>query len=154
MIQRIQSVYLFLIIVLAGLVFFFPLSTFTIDTVSFDLNIFGLKGDGTSEMEFPAWGKFVPALMAVLLASSSLVSLLNFRNRKTQLKVNSVGLLINLGLMVSIFVLTDSIAKSSGSVQEYAYGAYFPIGSALLFILSNRSIRADEAKIKSADRMR
>lgn len=154
MIQRIQSVYLALIAILAVLTVLFPLAQFNMGSDLVELTVFGLEGIRAAEFDFPAWGTFVPVAVAVLMASSAMVSFFNYKNRKTQLKINGLGLLFNLGLVLCIFILTGEVSEMTGVQEAYAPGAYFPVAAALLFILSNRAIRADEAKVKAADRLR
>ncbi len=153
MIQRIQTVYLFLVFLFAALVFFFPLSIIVAENQTITIKMFELIGVEQGQ-DFSN-----PILIGIfdsLLAFVALVTIFQFKNRKFQIKLNLVSMLLNIGLLISIFYVSDSIAGKFGDnlMPDYQFAAYFPMGSLVFIILANRSIRKDEALVKKADRLR
>lgn len=153
MIQRIQSLYLFLVFILTALILFFPITEFYIQGQSFYLHVFSFENaEGIKGLPNPS----IIGILTALLCISSLGSIFQFGNRKLQVKVNAVSLLLNFGVLGSIFYISDKVAAIDLVFKqpEYTYGAFFPIASVLFIILANRSIRKDEALVKQSERIR
>lgn len=98
----------------------------------------------------------VIGILDTLLAIVALATIFQFKNRKFQIKLNLVSMLLNIGLLISIFYISDNIAGhfGEGLMPEYQFAAYFPMGSLVFIILANRAIRKDEALVKKSDRLR
>jgi peptidoglycan/LPS O-acetylase OafA/YrhL len=153
MLQRIQSVYLFLVFVMIGLMIFFPLAEFESDHIQFYLNIFEFENaDGVEGLPNP----MIIGILTAILGIITIGTIFQFSNRKLQMKLNAVSLLINFGLLISIFLIVDKTAALGqvSDTPEYTYGSFFPMVSVLLIILANRSIRKDEALVKQSERLR
>ncbi len=153
MIQRIQSVYLLLVFILAALVIFFPIVEFHADNQTFYLRVFGFSGaDGIENLPNAS----IIGILTAALGIISIGTIFQFSNRKLQMKLNGVALLVNFGLLISIFLITDKAVALEKVYDnlEYTYGAFFPIASVLFIILANRSIRKDEALVKQSERLR
>jgi len=144
MIQRVQSIYLFLAFLVAGgLIFVFSLWTnqsgkevFFIDAVNSD-NIYMV-------------------ITGVLFALSSLFSLISiflFKNRKTQILLNRVNIILNFSLLGIIVYLMLTL-PGEASVSEKGIGSFLPLIVILLIVLANKAIIKDEKLVKSVDRLR
>jgi len=154
MIQRVQSIYLFLVFVVAVVLMFFPLATFNVGEHIFNMNIMGFEGADELGIKLP--NVIIIGILTALLGALSLFTIFQFRNRKLQMKLNMVSMLINFGLLIAIFMYSDSVAAMDAVASEFHYdiAAYFPIASVLLLILSNRNIRADEKLVRQSERLR
>ena len=154
MIQRVQSIYLFLVFVVAVVLMFFPLASFSAGEHIFNMNIMGFDGAEDLGIELP--NIMIIGILTALLGAMSLFTIFQFKNRKLQMKLNMVNMLINFGLLAAIFFYSDMIAAMDAVSSEFRYdiAAYFPIASVLLLILSNRNIRADEKLIRQSERLR
>ncbi|MDR2622046.1 MAG: DUF4293 domain-containing protein [Dysgonamonadaceae bacterium] len=129
MIQRIQSAYLLLVAVLMTVMFFLSLSKENI-VESYYSVFFAING--------------LTALFAVFL----------FKNRKLQMKVTWIPILISFGLFFS-FVF--SLLKSMKFDSEPVYIVFFmliPLIAALLALGALLAIRKDEKLVRSLDRLR
>jgi hypothetical protein len=156
MIQRIQTVYLALVFLLVAAMSFLPLIVFHADETVFYMNLFRFEG-GANFALHPVLPNIWPLpILASLLAILSIISIFRFRNRRQQLLINSLNMLVNFGLLVLIFVFADAAAKLVEVEDRVIYdvAAYFPILTVLFLILANRSIRKDEKLVKAADRLR
>lgn len=144
MIQRIQSIYLGLVIVLSGVLVFF-----------LDLWV---KSDGTGItmmhlLNSKNYYQIVLAVMFLAVAVLGLVSLLMFKNRMRQKRINGVNILVNLILFgLLIFNLLSLSGEFKDSLK--GIGIWLPLGSIVLLFLANRAIQKDENLVKSVDRIR
>ena len=136
MIQRIQSVYLFLAIVTTGaLPFLFSLWTLENGNIYF----------------------FVSNMLYVVIfglsTSSSLLSILNYKKRKQQFVLNRLNIILNL-ILLGLFVYRTLNLSGEAAVSKNGIGIYLPILAILLLVLANRAIKKDEDLVKSVDRLR
>jgi len=143
MIQRIQTIYLFLAsIVSGGLIFVFNLwntikeKIFVVDL--FSREVFTLK---------------VIPFMFIMSAILSLVAIFLFKNRKLQFVVGRIIIMINLFLLGLLIYLSLNLSGET-SVSEKGIGMFLPILAILLVVLANKAIKKDEDLIKSVDRLR
>jgi hypothetical protein len=83
-------------------------------------------------------------------------NIFQFKNRKLQIKINMVAMLVNMGLLVAIFVIADKIAALDTVADEYdyLYGSWFPVAGILFLVLANKGIRKDEALVRQSERLR
>lgn len=143
MIQRIQTIYLFLAsVVLGGLIFVFNLWN-TIKGKIFVVDLFSEE-----ELTF----KVVP-LMFIASSILSLVAIFLFKNRKLQFVIGRIIILINLFLLGLLIYLSLTLSGET-SVSEKGIGMFLPILAILLVVLANKAIKKDEDLVKSADRLR
>jgi len=154
MIQRVQSIYLFLVFVVAVVLIFFPLATFHTTDHIFQMNIMGFSGADELGLDLP--NLMVIGILTALLGMLSLFTIFQYKNRKLQMKLNMGSMFINFGLLAAIFIYSDNIAAMEEINTKFSYdiAAYFPIVSVLLLILVNRNIRADEKLIRQSERLR
>ena len=136
MIQRIQSVYLFLSIVTTGaLPFLFSLWTLENGDVYFFMS------------------NMIYVVIFGLSTSSSILSILNFKKRKQQFVLNRLNIILNL-ILLGLFVYRTLNLSGETTVSENGIGIYLPILAILLLVLANRAIKKDEDLVKSVDRLR
>ncbi len=154
MIQRVQSIYLFLVFVVAVVLIFFPLATFHTADHIFQMNIMGFSGAEELGLNLP--NVMVIGILTALLGMLSLFTIFQYKNRKLQMKLNMGSMFINFGLLAAIFIYSDNIAAMEEINTKFSYdiAAYFPIISVLLLILVNRNIRADEKMVRQSERLR
>ncbi|WP_138433675.1 DUF4293 domain-containing protein [Winogradskyella algicola] len=136
MIQRIQTLYLFLSVVIsAGLIFVFHLWTNTEDTKVFATDNYLYLG--------------------LFLASAllSLISIFSFKNRKSQFVMGRVNIILNF-ILLGIFVYQSLNISGETNVSEKGIGILLPIFSIVCLVLANKAIKKDEDLVKSVDRLR
>jgi len=143
MIQRIQSIYLFLASVVSGvLIFVFNLWK-TLKEQIFVLDLF-------SEELFTF--KVIP-LMFITSSILSLVTIFLYMDRKLQFVIGRIIILINLFLLGLLIYLSLTLPGET-SVSEKGIGMFLPILVVLLIVLANKAIKKDEDLVKSVDRLR
>lgn len=136
MIQRIQTLYMLIVAVLAGaLPFFASLWTLGNGTIIF------AKDELYISMAF-----YVSAALA-------LIAILLFKNRQTQFVVNRLNMICNL-FILGFFVSRSLNLSGEITISEKGIGMLIPIFSIVFLVLANRSIKKDEDLVKSVDRLR
>jgi hypothetical protein len=147
MIQRIQSVYLLLVIIAYTLLFFFPIATYTtIDTV-FSFSILEISG-ANSNSSFPLMGAVIVLGLAVL------VTIFLYKKRLLQIKITAIILLAHIAFVAALFYVADVLSKKFGADAVYESGAYIALIPLVFLVLANRAIRKDEKMVRSTDRLR
>lgn len=154
MIQRIQSLYLLLVVILMSLTLCLPIATFVVDGATFELTAFALRCGDLSEST--VWMGILLALATVL----PLVTIFLFKKRTLQVRLCAVELVLLLGslLMVGLYYwLTSSLFDDTTLVVEhrqFGWAAPMPIVSLVLTYLASRAIFKDEVLVRSLDRIR
>lgn len=148
MIQRIQTVFLLLIIVVFGTLFAIPVFHTTVPgdthTLVMDMKLQHLKI------------ACIGLLPVVLVA---LISIFMYKNRKRQLLMVNIGLLLSLTFFVLCIALPETFSSSyvidkGKPIVEYGIGVYLIGLVPVLFFLAGRFIKKDENLVKAADRLR
>ena len=136
MIQRIQTLYLFLATVIsAGLIFVFHLWINNEDVKVF------------APDNYLYLGLFVGS--AVL----SLISIFSFSNRKSQFVMGRFNIILNF-ILLGFFVYQSLNLSGEANVSEKGIGIFLPIFSIVCLVLANKAIKKDEDLVKSVDRLR
>ena len=136
MIQRIQTIYLLLVALLAGVLPFWAY----------------LWTDGAGDAVYAREELWVAAAFyaSALLA---VFAILSFKNRKQQFVLNRFNILLNLFLL-GFFVYRALNLSGGTSVSEKGIGMLIPVFSIVLLVLANKAIKRDEDLVKSVDRLR
>ena len=136
MIQRIQSVYL-LIVVLLGAVLPFFLPVWSTE-------------EGTSVF---ATDQFM--IMTVFGASAilALITIFLYKKRKLQISLGRLNIILNF-ILLGFFVYWSQALPGEMQISEKGIGMLTPVLSIVFLVLANKAIKKDEALVKSADRLR
>lgn len=138
MIQRIQSVYLLLV---------------TIACIAYIFVPFGQIRTEAGLLETWSIKQVTPIMVEnIVVAVIAFISIFLFNNRKLQMKVVLVNILLSVVLIgLFIFGLTQHIG-----VQNYVFkiGAILPVFALLFNALAYFSIKSDEKLVRSMDRLR
>lgn len=140
MIQRIQSIYLFLAAAAA----------FALFAVAF-VNVSGTTDVAAfSDGDFDINDNIILMILAIVCGVVALVNVFLFNNRKLQMRIGQLVMLLNLvlGAMAGIFLFQ----AMNGQTVEIAPNAGFamPVLSIVFAWLANRNIKKDEKLVSSA----
>jgi hypothetical protein len=158
MIQRIQTLYLFLAFIAIALLFAFPLAQFFSETGTYIFSITGLKNMVPGEP--PAFSNmvFLPlAVVAIGIALLALFTISQYKKRTLQIKLSSAGVFASIALIMGIFFFyIPMIEKKINIVPNYldSFGIYLPLVALVFIVMANRAIKRDEKLVRSADRLR
>lgn len=154
MLQRIQSLYLLLSVILTIVLLFIPIGYIG---STFEYNAFVLK-----EIETGSIGMltFYIAAMLIISAIISIVVIFLYKNRKRQMNLISLNMMLFLiTYVLMLWVYPDFIFTRKGFITnatDFVFNHWIMLGivPAFLMILANRAIRKDEELVRSADRLR
>ena len=136
MIQRIQSIYLLIALIITGaLPFVFHLWKFE-------------NGEA-----FYFMSNILYTILFGLSTSLSLLSILSFKKRQNQFVMNRLNIILNL-ILLGLFVYRTLNVSGETVVSEKGIGMFLPIVAIFLLVLANRAIKKDEDLVKSVDRLR
>ena len=142
MIQRIQSIYLLLVIFLSiGAPFFFKL------WVEADNEVFAFDLFAYESILY----KLVP-ISFIISALLALITIFRYNDRQQQFVLGRIIILINLFLLGILIYLFLNIPGEIFS--EKGIGMFIPSIVILFSVLANKAIRKDENLVKSVDRLR
>jgi hypothetical protein len=137
MVQRIQTLYLIIALVINGaLPFYFPLWTLSNDT------------------EYYFMANELYTILFGLCTTLSLISILFYKKRQHQFVLNRLTIILNL-ILLGLFVYRSlSLSGETPAVSEKGIGMFLPIVAIVLLVLANKAIKKDEDLVKSVDRLR
>mgnify|MGYP001051474190 CR=1 FL=1 len=136
MIQRIQSVYLFIVVLLtAVLPFFVPLWS---------------TEEGNSIFA-------ADQLLALCFLSASallaFITIFLFKKRQLQFVLGRLNIILNF-ILLGFFVYWSLSLPGEMQISEKGIGMLIPVLSIVFLVLANKAVKKDEALVKSADRLR
>lgn len=144
MLQRIQTLYLFIAAIISGgMIFFTPLWKNVGGNEFYILDL--LK-----EMD---WKLISISIAFFLSAILSIISIILFKNRKQQIKINRFNLVVNLYLL-GIIVYHVLTLSGENQISEKGIGLFLPVLVIVFLVLASKTIQKDEELVKSVDRLR
>lgn len=155
MIQRLQSVFLFLSAVSASLLFFVPIASFGRGNEFMFLSILGVENQ-VDNIYFGDLYALPLLIVAVLMIIVPIVTIFLFKKRELQLKLSSLNVFINAIFCGLIFLYYASNIEKMLALESisYNFGSYIPLINMVLSLLAMRWIKKDIDLIKSVDRLR
>lgn len=152
MIQRIQSLYLLAIAALMAAAIFTPLAYFVAGAEEYLLYAFSLKGGSES---------FSTIYMGVVMALAAIipfVTIFMFKNRKLQIRLCAVELVLLIGsvafMAIYYYLGSRMFDNMEFATQGFRIAIVFPIVALILDYLAIRAIFHDEMLVRSLDRIR
>ncbi|MCU7614320.1 DUF4293 domain-containing protein [Chryseobacterium sp. GMJ5] len=129
MLQRIQTIWILLSVLAAASLFI----------TGKDVSVFG---------DFP-----VIEVSSIILVLTGAFSVFSFKNRKRQIMLNTISIIINVLL---IGILAFWLQNLSGGIDfpEKGIEPIFPSVAVICLLLANIFIKKDERLVKSVDRLR
>lgn len=152
MIQRIQSVYLLLVVVLLGMAICLPVGQF-IAQDGIAVQVFKPLGVTLAEGGFQStWGLFGILLLSAIIA---LCAIFLYRNRMLQIRMTVFGSLLLVGYYIAFFVFMFILKGDLDAMAfQPGWALCLPAVSIILNYLAFRAIYRDELMVKAADRLR
>lgn len=158
MIQRIQTIFLLLVVISMGVTIGTTLwvQNQTSAGDSWELSAFMLSNLDASGQVIQSSSKWYIAALASFAGLLALISIFQYRDRGRQMMINMVNSLVMVGTVVSVFLTTNGINSEIGSTDSGTYQlGFWAILAAMVFnMLANRFIKKDEALVRSVDRIR
>ncbi len=136
MLQRIQSIYLLLVVLLSS--------------VGSMLIPFGVSAEGE---QLVANNHILVLGMFSVIALLGVLGIFMFKNRQLQFVLGRINILLNF-ILLGVFVYWSLNLSGETVVSEKGIGMLFPIISIVLLVMANKAIKKDEDLVKSVDRLR
>jgi hypothetical protein len=157
MIQRIQTIFLILVILLGVIAFLFPIMSFTGEGLTYTMNLYKtIAGNDMSNILYKNMG--VGAMQGIVQLVA-LVAILLFKNRSLQIKIGKLIILLIAFQIAAIVMYSDTIkslmdVSPEDVVISFKFGAVLPVISLICAYLAVYFIRKDDKLVRSADRLR
>lgn len=147
MIQRIQSIYLFIASACSFALFGFPFAS--VDKEIADSALF------SNDTVYNLSDNTALLAIYVLAGVVALVAIFLFNNRSRQKSVARVAAVFNLiGIALAVILFMQDSVMDSGVTPDDGIGLYTPIVGFVLILLAVRAIGKDEKTVRSMDRLR
>ena len=137
MIQRIQTVWLFLAALIIAATLYF--------------NVYKLADGALVNLQ----DNYIAIVLIGFSAILSLTALFNFKKRNTQLNMIWLNILVIIGLLAWIFYSIENVkvdANAEGGM--YSIGAFIPLVVIILLMLARSGVKKDIKVLKAYDRLR
>lgn len=150
MIQRIQTLYLLLVVVLGTLLCVFSPIQF-------------LLPEATEYVNLHAMDKWPMAVMTMAVPVLALVTIFLFKRRLLQARLNIMNVILCLGYYALLALYTAYVVKGyemigdvsmEGADWYLSVWAGIPLVNVVLLMMATRRILKDEALVRAADRLR
>ncbi len=156
MIQRVQSIYLFLVVVLMSFMIIWPYAEIALkDGQVVIFYSYAVKQYLTEESTELLIRSIPVLIMVLLIAFISFMNIFQFNRRIIQMRVCVLNALLMIGLLILMFYYYFVI-KRSLQVETHALKLPFiiPVVSIIFTLLAYRGIHRDEMLVRSYDRLR
>lgn len=150
MIQRIQTLYLLLVVILGTLLCFFAPVQF-------------LMPEGTEYFSLHAFDKWPLAVISIAVPLLALVNIFLFHHRLLQARLNIMNVILCLGYYAVLALYVAYVIKGYEPIGETTLTdaqwylnlwAAIPLINIVLTMMATRRILKDEALVRAADRLR
>ena len=154
--QRIQTLFLVIVVVSMLLSLFLPIWV-SLDPDSgitkslYPLHYTVQEGEIRSSTYFPFCAT---AILMVAAATIAIMELRKFDNRVTQIKMGTLNSLILMGVMLCAILFANNLIDSNPTGWKYGLGLYIPFVGVTCNWLAIRFIRRDEKLVRDSDRIR
>lgn len=157
MLQRIQSVYLFLSAALLLAAFFYPVISFiNQQQIWLEVYISGFKDYSSPKLELNTYITYPMLFLLILTQLMALFAVFTYKNRKSQMRLAKTGITLLLVVIALIFFYYGNVlGKVTLSTPDFNHtGIYLILAALVMLVLANRSILRDDKLVKAADRLR
>ena len=147
-IQRIQSIYLLIAVILMVVFAFFPALTFELADKTV---LYGALESGR------AGSLHVNPLLITLIILISLLALIDiflFKNLQRQMTVCFVDIIIGLAMLVAICIHAFVVGNREGWAVNWQWYMLLPVLSIIFLMLAHKSMANDKKKLRDSDRLR
>lgn len=152
MIQRIQTVYLLVVAILAGVTAVLPLAELSSEAISYlyiSSGVYTLGGNPES-----VYSTFPLQLALVVVALIALVAIFLYKKRVFQIRLCVFNAVLMIGFYAAFFLYFGLVKEKLHVDLSVRYALAFPLVSLVLNWLAIRAIGADEALVRSLNRIR
>ena len=147
-IQRIQSVYLLIAVILMVVFAFFPALTFELGGRQFVYGALEAGKVGVTHID-P-----LMLMLVVLISLLALIDIFLFKNLQRQMTVCFVDIIIGLAMLVAIGVQAFYVNGKDGVTLTWQWYLLLPILSIVFLMLAHKAMSRDKKMLRDSDRLR
>ena len=153
MIQRIQSIYLFIASVFLFIPTLLPISQLYEPSNQTMITMYALK-IVSLEKTTTSLGIISTGILLYLSIILGFTTIFLFKNRKVQLLLTSVIMILTFAICNLIVANTYLLLPSPQAIMSFKYVSVLPVVALILFFLAYKAIKKDDKLVKSLDRIR
>lgn len=159
MIQRVQTLFLLATAILMVLILFFPIwggHTSGAESFFVSLDAFELKQTDAQGGLIKSESAIYIAALALLSAITTFFTIFKFKNRKLQVTLCMLNLLIISGVIGCFFLAISKGQELLGAekTEGFKIAFFLPIVALITTFLASNFIKKDEKLVRSMDRLR
>ena len=147
-IQRIQSVYLLIAVILMAIFAFFPALSFQLGDRMFVYVALEAGKVGVTHID-P-----LMLMLVVLISLLAFIDIFLFKNLQRQMTVCFVDIIIGLAMLVAIGIQAFVVGGREGVVVTWQWYLALPVLSLIFLMLAHKAMSNDKKKLRDADRLR
>lgn len=149
-IQRIQSVYLLIAVILMVVFAFFPALTFELGGRQF---VYGALEAGKVGVTHTHISPLM-LMLVVLISLLALIDIFLFKNLQRQMTVCFVDIIIGLAMLVAICIQAFYLYSKDGVTLTWQWYLLLPILSIVFLMLAHKAMSRDKKMLRDSDRLR
>ena len=147
-IQRIQSVYLLIAVILMVVFAFFPALAFQLGDREFVYGALDAGKVGVTHID-P-----LMLMLVILISFLAIIDIFLFRNIQRQMTVCFVDIIIGIAMLIAICIQAYVIGQRDGVTVTWQWYLVLPVLSIIFLMLAHRAMAKDKKKLLDADRLR
>lgn len=147
-IQRIQTVYLLIAVILMVVFSFFPALTFELGDKTV---LYGALESGRAGV------MHINPLLLTLVILISLLALIDvflYKNLQRQMTVCFVDIIIGIAMLIAICIQAFYVGNRDGWIVSWQWYLILPVLSIIFLMMAHKSMSRDKKKLLDADRLR
>lgn len=153
MIQRIQTVYLLLTVILTALLFFMPVANLTVPS-EFTYQFYTTKVVQAGNPDVFVAYNWMSLILNIVITTLTAVILFLYKRRFLQLRLCVVNIILLMGLLILMWLQVRNMTNELQADRQWEFSLCFPLVCIILNWLALRGIIKDIALMKSYDRIR
>ncbi len=152
MIQRKQTIFLLIALIINILLFFIPFCEFSIDkTEIYKITAFGITATSDNTI---ITNTYPLLILLIIIVAINFITIFLFKKRVLQIRLNILNIILNIGLIGLFFYFMHKATADTQAIISYKISMIIPLISIILYFLAIKFIRSDENLLRSLDRIR
>ena len=147
-IQRIQTVYLLIAVILMAVFAFFPALTYQLADKTILYGALETGRAGNMHID--------PLLLTLIILISflAIVDIFLYKNLQRQMTVCFVDIIIGIAMLLAIGIQAFYVGNREGWTVSWHWHLIFPVLSIIFLMLAHKAMSNDKKKLRDADRLR
>ena len=147
-IQRIQSIYLLIAVILMAVFAFFPALTFEMGGREFVYGALETGKVGVTHID-P-----LMLMLVVLISLLAIIDIFLYKNLQRQMTVCFVDIIIGLAMLIAIGIQAFYLNGKEGLTLTWQWYLAFPILSIIFLMMAHKAMSRDKKLLRDSDRLR